>query len=45
MKCWKLKIDGDVSYFNNLSMALAIAKTYKNIGAKKITLKWGDLSC
>lgn len=43
MKCWKLKIDGETTYFSNLIMALSIAKTYKNIGAKKITLKWSDL--
>ena len=42
MWCWKLIIDGNVSFYSNLRVALAIAKTYKGIGAKYITLKWGD---
>lgn len=42
MKTWKLSIDGSISYFNNLRVALCIAKTYKQLGAKKITLKWGE---
>ena len=42
MRCWRLSIDGSVSYYNNLRVALAIANTYHNIGSKNITLKWGD---
>lgn len=42
MRCWKLSIDKSVSFYNNLRVALAIAKTYKDLGAKKITLKWGE---
>ena len=42
MKCWKLTIDNAVSFHDSVIMALAIAKAYKQIGAKKITMKWGD---
>ena len=42
MRCWKLSIDGSPTYYNNLRVALAIANTFKSLGAKKITLKWGD---
>lgn len=42
MRCWRLSIDGCISYYNNLKIALAIAKTYKGIGAKHITMKWGE---
>ncbi len=39
MKCWKLTIDGSVAYYENVKVALAIAYTYKGLGAKKITMK------
>lgn len=42
MRCWKLTIDGCVSFYNNLRVALAIAKTFKDNGAKNITMKWGE---
>lgn len=42
MRCWKLNMDGNISYYNNLRVALCIAKTYKQLGVNKITLKWGD---
>ncbi len=42
MKCWKLNMDGGILYLDNLRVALCIAKTYKKLGTKKITLKWGE---
>ena len=42
MKCWKLTIDGSVQYFENIKIALAIAFKFKELGAKKITMKRGN---